>query len=455
MRYVEPDPPGSQLEATSKEEQLRKENQELKRRLQEFEHASHSARPAKIWHPSRLTIVSILLTAVVLLVVAFLAGYVPLRKRQALIAGEGLEQEQTLPRVEVVEVSRSSQKSDLVLPGNIQAITEAPVLARADGYLRRRTADIGDRVQTGQPLAEIEAPELDEQVRQAGAGLQQAKSALDEALANLEQGKANLEFARVAAERWGNLVTRGVVSRHENDQYQAQYRAQLAGVQSLEKAIAAQRSNVAAAEANQARLEKMQSYLMVKAPFNGVITLRNVDVGALVNAGSTLLFRIAQTETLRTYVNVPQVDSSSIHVGQTAYLNVSNLPGRKFTGAVARTANALDPNSRTLLVEVHVPNGDGALLPGMYAQVDLSSTRSNPPLLVPSEALITRGDGATVALVRADHSVHIQHIQVGRDYGDRLEVISGLEQGDIIIPNPGDAAREGLKVNPVSPTPGQ
>ena len=454
MRYVEPDPPGSRVETTSTEEQLRKENQELKQRLQELQKASHTARPAKIWHPSRLTILSIVLLGTVLLVVAFLAGYIPLLKRRALIISEAHEQEEALPRVEVVDVGRSSQKSEIELPGNIEAITEAPILARADGYLRRRMADIGDRVEAGHPLAEIEAPELDEQVRQAKASLQQARSGLDEALANLDQGKANLEFARVAAERWANLVTRGAVSRQENDQYQSQYRAQLAGVQSLEKAVAAQRSNIAAAEANQARLEKMQSFLLVKAPFNGVITLRNVDVGALVNSGSTLLFRIAQTGTLRTYVNVPQANSSSIHVGQTAYLTVSNLPGRKFTGAVARTANALDPNSRTLLVEVQVPNSEGVLLPGMYAQVDLSSTRPNPPLLVPSEALITRGEGATVALVRPDHTVHIQHVQVGRDFGDRLEVINGLEQGDIIIPNPGDAAREGLKVNPV-PAPGR
>ena len=201
MRYIEPNPPGSQVEAASAEEQLRRENQELKRRLQELQGASHAGRPAKLWSPSRVTIVSIVLTGAVLLVVAFLAGYIPLQRRNTLIAGEAQEREQALPRVEVVEVMRSPQKSDLELPGNIQAITEAPVLARTDGYLRRRMADIGDRVQAGQPLAEIEAPELDEQVRQAKASLQQAKSALDEALANLEQGKANLEFARLTAER--------------------------------------------------------------------------------------------------------------------------------------------------------------------------------------------------------------------------------------------------------------
>jgi RND family efflux transporter MFP subunit len=388
--------------------------------------------------------------AAALLVVAFLAGYLPLQKRRALIVTEAQQQEAALPRVEVVEVRRSSRTSEMELPGNIQAITEAPILARADGYLKRRMTDIGDRVRSGQPLAEIEAPELDDQVNQSKANLQQGRAALDQAQANYTQGKSNMEFARVTAERWGRLVARGAVSKQENDQYQAQYQAQAANLQALEKAIAAQRSTVSADEANLARLEKLQGYLIVKAPFDGVITLRNLDAGALVNAGSTLLFRIAQTGTLRTYVNVPQTNAGSVRPGQTAHLTVSNLPGRVFTGTVARTANALDPNSRTLLVEVHVPNGDGALLPGMYAKVDLSSTRTDPPMLIPSEALIVRADGTVVAMVRPDHTVHLQNLQIGRDYGDRIEVSAGLTEGDMIIPNPGDAGREGLKVDPVS-----
>jgi RND family efflux transporter MFP subunit len=390
------------------------------------------------------------LLGIVLLVVAFFAGYIPLQKRNALIVREAQEHEEALPRVDVIEVGRSAQTSELELPGNIQAITEAPILARADGYLKRRMADLGDRVRAGQPVAEIEAPELDDQVRQAQANLQQARAGLDQALANYEQGKSNMEFARVTAERWNHLIARGAVSRQENDQYQAQYRSQVANLQALEKAIAAQRSTISAAEASVARLEQMQSYRVVKAPFAGVITVRNLDVGALVNAGSTLLFRIAQTDILRTYVNVPQASASTIRPGQTAHLRVSNVPGREFAGTVARTANALDPNSRTLLVEIHVPNTEGTLLPGMYAQVDLSSTRKNPPLLIPSEALIVRADGAVAAVVRPDHTVHLQKIQIGRDYGDRMEVIGGLQEGDTIIPSPGELAREGLKVNPVS-----
>jgi RND family efflux transporter MFP subunit len=179
-------------------------------------------------------------------------------------------------------------------------------------------------------------------------------------------------------------------------------------------------------------------------------------VGALVNSGNTLLFRIAQIDTLRTYVNVPQSNTSAVRVGLAATLSVSNLPGRHFAGIVARTANALDSASRTLLVEVHVPNPDRALLPGMFARVDLASGSSNAPLRIPSDALIARGKGAEVAVVRADHTVHLQKIEVGRDYGDRLDVIGGLRVGDVIIPNPTDVVREGLQVQPVlvaEPTP--
>ena len=453
MQPIEHDLPGSEIEAATADG-LRRENQELRRQLQNLTGASHGSphagQPTNLWNPSRVTIWSIALLVVAAFVLAFFAGYIPLRKRNALNVSEALQQEDALPRMDVVQVSRSARNSEMELPGNIEAITEAPILARADGYLLRRMVDIGDRVRSGQPVAEIEAPELDEQVHQAEANLQQARAALDEAQANYEQGKSNKEFAGVTADRWNRLAAKGAVSKQENDSYQAQSRALNANLQSLEQAIAAQRSTVAAAEASLARLDKLQGYRVVKAPFDGVITLRNVDVGALVNAGNTLLFRIAQTDTLRTYVNVPQANTGSIRPGQTAHLSVSILPGRQFTGTVARTANALDPNSRTLLVEVHVPNADGALLPGMYAQVDLNSTRANPPMLIPSEALIVRADGNRVALVRPDHTVHFQKIQIGRDYGDRLEVSGGLKEGDMIIPNPGDVAREGLKIDPVS-----
>src|SRR6185295_11334151 len=180
----------------------------------------------------------------------------------------------------------------------------------------------------------------------------------------------------------------------------------------LEKAILAQRSNLTAAKANLARLQELQGYRLVKAPFDGVITQRNVDAGALVSTGNTLLYRIAQIGTLRTYVNVPQSHVNSVHVGQAAVLTVSHFPGRSFRGTVARTANALDPATRTMLVEVDVPNGDGALFPGTYAEVDLRGAQLNPPLVVPAAAIVFRTDGAQVAVVQSDQTVHLQKITV-------------------------------------------
>jgi RND family efflux transporter MFP subunit len=445
MRRTEPDEPGMS--------DLLRENEDLKRQIHDLKTAGNGASPAglpaKVWHPSAITIWAIFLTAVVLVLVAFFSGYMPLRKRRELIAGEERAQERALQRVEVIEVGRSSSESVIELPGSIQAITEAPILARADGYLQHRMVDIGDRVRTGQPLAEIDAPETDEQIHQAKANLQQAQAAVDQAAANYERGQADEDLAKVTAQRWSALSAKGVVSRQENDRYQSEYRALTAATKALEKALAAQRSNVNAAEANLARLDKVQSYRLVKAPFDGVITLRDVDVGALVNAGNTLLFRIAQIDPLRTYLNVPQANASEVRTGQPARLTVSNLPGREFTGVVARTASALDPASRTLLVEVRVPNPGGALLPGMYARVSLIGARSHAPLRIPSDALIVRGEGTEVAVVRDGHTIHLQKIEVGRDFGDRLEVVGGLREGETIIANPGDVVREGLQVQPV------
>ena len=367
-----------------------------------------------------------------------------------MIAAEAHDEQEALPRVETVAVARSNRKSGLMLPGNIQPIAEAPILARADGYIEHRLVDIGDRVRAGQPVADIEAPELTDQLTQARAVVEQMQAGIDQALANYQQGKSDMELARLTAERSGRLVAKGAVARQEDDQFQAQYQSKLATLQALDKAIAVQRANLAAAQSGVARLEKMVGYQVVRAPFDGVITLRNVDSGALVNAGSTLLFRIAQVSTLRTYLNVPQVYASSVRAGQEAILTVSNLPGRRFKGTVVRSSNSLDPSSRTLLVEVQLPNAGNELMPGMYAQVELASVRADPPLLVPSESLIVRADGAQVAVIRPDHTVHLQKIDPGRDYGDRLEVLRGLDEGDTIIANPGDVAREGMKVDPVT-----
>jgi RND family efflux transporter MFP subunit len=447
MKYSDPHQAGSETE-----QQLRQQLDDLKRRLREQEQGL-SGPPVKRWKPSAVTISAILL-GLVLLVGAFVAGYIPLQKREALVRAEAEDHGKDLPHMEVMKVGRSSIQSELKLPGTLQAVTEAPILARADGYLKTRYVDLGDKVRAGQPLAEIDAPELDQQILQAEAAIAQAQASLEQAQASLEQGKSNRDLARVTAERWKTLAAQGVVSQQENDQNQAQLTSQNANVQALEKAIAAQRSNVAAAQANLARLQDVQGYRIVKAPFDGVITVRNVDIGALVNTGSTLLYRVAQTGTLRTYVNVPQANASSIHAGQAAQLTLSNFPGRRFTGTVARTANALDPTSRTMLVEVAVPNSDGALFPGMYAEVDLNTARANPPLLLPAQALVVRSDGAQVAVVQPDGTVHLQKVAIGRDYGDRVEIAQGIAEGTTILMVPGDTA-EGAKIVPIDAGPAQ
>jgi RND family efflux transporter MFP subunit len=432
----------------STEHELRRKVQDLERQLHQHKHG-HTTVPANRWKPSAITIFALVLGAAVLLVGAFFAGYIPLQKRESLVRAESREQDQELPHMEVMRVGRAPGESVLELPGSLQALTEAPILARTDGYLKSRLVDLGDHVKAGQTLAEIDAPELDHQIQQAQAAVEQARASLAQAQASLEQGKANRDLAKLTADRWKVLAAQGVVSQQDNDQYQSQLAAQNANVLALEKGVLAQSSNISANQANLARLDDVQGYRVVKAPFDGVITVRNVDVGALVSSGTTLLYRIAQVGTLRTYLNVPQDNASSVHIGQTARLTFSDFPGRRFFGTVKRTANALDPSSRTMLVEVQVPNQDGALIPGLYAQVDLNSMRVNPPLLVPSQALIIRTDGAQVAVVGPDGIVHLQKVTIGRDYGDRVEIVQGVTEGATIVTAPGDAAQEGAKIVPV------
>jgi RND family efflux transporter MFP subunit len=427
------------------EDQLRSENESLRRQLEEQKQAHTAAQ-----NPSPFTGIIVFLLLVALAVAGYYWGYLPRQKREMVLAAESQNQSESLPVVTVSPVTRSSSTDSLVLPGNIQAVTEAPVLARASGYIKKRIADIGDRVTVGQVLAEIEAPELDQQILQAKAAVQQADAAMQQADASLQQARSNENLAHVTFDRFSKLADKGVISKQDNDTYRLQWAAQQSNVQALEKAVNAAKSNSSALEANVARLNDLLSYLTVRAPFAGVITLRNVDTGVLVTEGSTLLYRIAQTDRLRTYLNLPQVDAASVHVGQKATLIVPDLAGRKFTGAVTRTSNSLDPSTRTLLTEVQVTNSAGLLMPGMYTQVDLAVPRKDPPLVIPGDTLVVRSNGPQAAVVGPDGTVHFQLVQLGRDFGDRLEVLSGLHEGDQLVVNPGDSAREGIKVKPVS-----
>jgi len=448
----EPDNPTDnpmQGSAPATHAELRAEIERLTRQLQQKNsHGAHSA----LEHPKRPSggkITMLLFVVAAVFLAAFFVGYIPHHQRELQITAEASMQNNALPDVTVVTAKNGSAMGELVLPGNIQAVTEAPILARAEGYVIHRYVDIGDRVTAGQLLAEVEAPDLDQQVKQSQAAVVQAQADLERASAALEQGKANESIAKVTATRWDNLVKRGAVSKQENDQYQAQYQAQAANVRALERAVDAAKGNISAMQANVERLSDMQGYLKVRAPFAGVVTLRNVDVGTLVNTGSTMLFRIAQTNLLRTYLNVPQASASDVHVGQMASLATPELPERKFSGAVTRTANALDPSSRTLLVEVQVPNPEGKLLPGMYVEVDLHLPRKDPPLLLPSDTLSVRPAGTMVAALDSSNAVHFQRVVVGRDFGSQIEILSGLSAGERVIANPNDSVQEGVKVHPV------
>ncbi|MGB9606438.1 MAG: efflux RND transporter periplasmic adaptor subunit, partial [Bryobacteraceae bacterium] len=318
---------------------------------------------------------------------------------------------------------------ELSLPGNVQAIIETPIYARADGYVRRRLADIGDRVRPGQLLAEIESPELDEQIREAEANLRRARSSLEQSRAALQQARAQMELAKVTAQRWQTLVAKGVLPRQEGDEKQAAYLARQADVAAAEAAVHAAEQAVAASESNLQRLLELRSLRQVRAPFAGVITARNVDVGALVTVGSSSavreMFRLAQIHVLRVQVMIPQSEAPLIRVGLPCELHVEELGERRVPGVVKRTANALDPASRTLLTEVQVENADGRLLPGMYATVHFRLQRPRPPLLIPSSACRNTEKGPVVAVVQPDATVRVASVRLGRDYGTQLEVLSG------------------------------
>lgn len=429
---------------------LRQKIEQLEREVQSLRqsHAAPHIDVPELTRPkprtSLLRALGLALAAV--LVLGFAAGFLPKLRRQHVLAAETQQASTARPIVPAAVVTRAPAETSLVLPGTLQAITEAPVLSRADGYVKRRYADIGDRVAQGQVLAEIEAPELQQQVLQAASSLDQTRSSLEQAKASLAQGVANRELARVSAARYGNLEKRGIVSRQENDTYQARYQADAAAVDALQKAVSAAQNSISASEANLARLKQVSSYLKVRAPFAGVITLRNVDQGTLVAAGNTMLFRVAQTGSLRIFINAPQMNASEMRPGQTAEIAFNELPGRIFEGKVARSSGALDPATRTLLVEVQVANPKGELMPGMYANVTIRAKCEDPPLLIPSEALIARAEGTLVAVVDDSSTVHFRPVRVGRDTGSEIEVLSGVQEGMKVVVNPNDAVREGVAV---------
>src|SRR2546426_1977127 len=359
------------------------------------------------------------IACVAFVIVAGLAlGVIPrLRAQGKLVAAT---QEVTLRTVTVTNATRLASSVQLALPGDVRAFEETKIYARADGYLLEWNSDIGAKVEAGQVLARIDSPELDQELNQARAALAQAQ--------------ANLTLARTSAERWERLLKERAVSQQEADER--------AG------ALAAREADVKAAEAAVGRLEKLASFKEVRAPFAGTITRRFVDTGALIRAGgnASALFDLAQTETLRVQVNVPQAYLRDVALGSAAQVHVAEYPDRAFRGQVLRTSGAFDAATRTLLTEIEVPNRNGELFPGIHLDVQLTLAQANPPIVVPARAVIIRGEGLQVAEVDDANAIRLQKVQAGRDLGRTVEIVSGLSDGARIVTNPTDTLVEGMPV---------
>lgn len=329
----------------------------------------------------------------------------------------------TVTSVAVTLPKTASAVQELLLPGNMQPFSDTAIYARTPGYLKRWHADIGKRVKAGELLAEIDAPELDDQLAQARA---------DHATA-----EANYRFAESTAARWENLLKTDSVSRQEVDEKRND--------------MAARRAVLDAAHYSVARLEKLQSYKRLYAPFEGVITARNVDVGMLIDAGggsARELFHIASTRRMRVFVNVPQQNARDVSPGATAELTLAEFPGRRFKGTVARSTQSIDASARTLITEIDVDNASGELLPGSYVQVHLKLGTAQPALLLPINTLQFRPEGVMVAVVQGDKAV-LTPIKLGRDFGNEVEVVSGLAATDSVVVNPSDSLVSGAQVRVV------
>lgn len=390
-----------------------------------------------------------IVAGILLLSGLIVVGIVPRLERQRDALAAVREAAVTHPVVSVIHPEQAPPQSELVLPGNIQPIYTASVYARSDGYVERRTVDIGSQVHTGEILAIISSPEIDQQLTQARATVIQAQATVQQTRANLEQAKANVELARVTKDRYVALGKSDVISRQSVDEAVQTFNARSADVSSAQANIAVAEANLKANQANVQRLTQLQGFERVVAPFDGVITERNVERGDLVNAGgngSKNLFTISQSKTLRIQVNVPQSQAVNIQPGQKATIEVRERPGRQYTGVIVRRADSLDAAARTMLTEVQVDNSDGSLLPGMYAQVKFVLARTQPTLVIPSNALVVDKNGMHVVSVSSTKQIHFQTVEVGRDLGTKVEIVRGLDGQESLVSNPGDLLAEGQQV---------
>lgn len=348
---------------------------------------------------------------------------------------------ETIPTVAVVHPLGEKPDEELLLPGSLLAYENSPIYARTSGYLVRWYRDIGSRVSEGELLATIDTPEVDQELNQSRATRQQIL--------------AQLDLARISAERWENLRKTDSVSAQEADQQTSGYKQAQA--------------NLAAADANVRRLEQLEGFKKVYAPFSGVLTRRNVDPGALINAGTGAagnggtaggtngpeLFDIARIDPLRVYTSVPQAYAPYIRVGEETYITLQEFPGQRFKARVVRTADAIDLNTRTLLTEVDVPNKDGRLLPGSFGEVHFAVGSNVNKVTVPVNALLFRAQGPQVAVVGPDNTIQLRQINIGRDYGTTLEIVAGVSTGDQVVINPPDSLEAGQQVNVAPAPPGE
>jgi RND family efflux transporter MFP subunit len=431
--------------------------------------------PGQANRPRRTTVwVAAVLAAVALLG----AGIIPRMQRSARAAETAETASSSLANVLVVKARLTSGSADLELPGNIQALNVASIYARTSGYVQQRLVDIGTPVKAGQLLAVIASPEVDQELAQGRAAVEQARAALEQANANLAQARAqvnqananvaqaqaNEELAATTNDRWTRLVDRGVLPKQQGDERRSAFNARhaetnaaIAAETTAEANVGSRTADVSAARAaidaqlaNVRRLEQMQSFERVLAPFDGVVTERRIEKGDLISAGSGSdrnLFTVAQSTTLRIQVSVPQNYAVDLQPGQDAEVTLRERPGETFHGKIARTAESIAAATRTLLTEVQVNNSSGRLLPGMYAEVKFTLQRSHPVVLIPGSALVANAQGTRVAQVGQDRRVHLITVQTGRDLGTEIEILLGLSGSEQVINNPPDNLSEAQQVN--------
>jgi RND family efflux transporter MFP subunit len=384
--------------------------------------------------------------------VLFAVGVIP-RLRNGRELAVAAEKARTTPPDVYVTRPEAASVADLTLAATTQAIQDAIIYARTSGYLSRRHVDIGDRVKAGQVLAEIASPEIEQQLRQGRADLQQSEKSLD-------LQRANLDLAKATMARYEAADAEGAVAKQAVDQSVATFRT-------AQAAVAAAEANVQSNRANVQRLLELTSFQRVVAPFTGTVIQRNVDVGALITAGSPVnntavapttvtgiangLFEVAQIDTLRVFVNIPQAYSSNVQAGLPVRVTLRGQQTKPVTATVTRTASALDPGTRTLLAQVDIPNPSHRMLPGMFVYVDFQISPSGTRWRIPSTALVFNAQGTRVAVVGADNKLHFQEVVLGRDLGSTIEVQAGLEGGETIVKQPTTSLQDGQTVNPIAP----